>query len=615
MKNILVNKKALGLFLVVFLCSCTNNNGDKTSSSIDSGSSETISTTYDEKVTAVSYNSVSFETYTTYYIDSIGGNDSNTGLNENDAFKSISKANSLILKTKENNPTRILFKAGSEFNEALNVVSFSASEDFPLVLDSYGTENNGYATFKASPYCVNISGDNVRISHFELTNINSDRGFNVYTSKAGATKNIVLKDNFIHDINFNFENGLPTSYQGKNNAPETIDISIVSPSDVTPNTRYIYQMGGIYFNAGTSSVTGPSWFENVYIENNKIEKVSRVGIFFDSQWVKRPGIDWGNNTYINDEKGWYPSKNVNIRNNKFNYTGGDAAVVLGCNGGVMEYNTCYNAQYLGRGGYYTAGLWIHSTINYVIQYNEAAYTHLLNGSGDGQGFDIDMSCKNIIFQYNYSHHNDGGGILLCTNSSPMTIYNEDGTPVRDDDGLPHREKRLIWGPVTIRNNVFADNGGATFETSDALNDLTIHNNTIVMPGESGNEKLIANGSFVNNVLGNNMKFFNNIVYLRKERNIDSGVSHFLNPAFSNNCFYHFNATSLEAFPLDDSNYFFDPKLTSEEAKSGYENAKEFMSQNSDILNKGKVLERMNKYDFNGKNCEEKLYLGAFCEVK
>lgn len=587
-------------------CSPTSSSGD-----LSFSHDEEIS--YDGLVSPTKYNDVSLDLYTTYYVDSLGGDDSNSGLEVSKPVQSLSKVESII-KNSDGTPTRILFKSGTSYSETFNVTSIHATKDCPLLISSYGEENNGYATFTASPYCINLSGSNVRISNLEISNKDAQRGINVYTSVAGACENIVLENNYIHDINFDFENGLPAAYQGKGLTPKDVDISEISTSSITPNSRYIYQCAGIYLNASTAKIIGPSWFENIYISNNRFERVSRVGVFFDSQWVKRPGVDWGYNTYISDEKGWYPAKNVNIENNYLNYIGGDGVVVLGADGGVMEYNTCYNAQYLGRGAFYSAGLWCHSTINYVIQYNEAAYTHLVNGSGDGEGFDIDISCKNITFQYNYSHHNDGGGILLCTNSNVMTIYHDDGTPVRDEDGLPHREKRYIWGPVTIRNNVFADNGGTVFETSDALKDLSIYNNTIVMPGASGDEKLISHGSFANNVLCTGLSFRNNIVYMREKRTIDSGISHFADPIFDNNLFYNFEDDFLSIFPLTNS-YSFNPGITSNEARGGYENVKDFMCSNDQIQNKGSLINSMNRYDLNGVDCNKKPYLGAFSTSK
>jgi len=72
----------------------------------------------------------------------------------------------------------------------------------------------------------------------------------------------------------------------------------------------------------------------------------------------------------------------------------------------------------------------------VMQYNETAYTWLAHGSADGQGLDVDIACKNTLVQYNYVHHNKGGGILLCN----IATGDHSGT--------------------IIRNNIFYKNEGA-----------------------------------------------------------------------------------------------------------------------------------------------------------
>ena len=37
----------------------------------------------------------------------------------------------------------------------------------------------------------------------------------------------------------------------------------------------------------------------------------------------------------------------------------------------------------------------------------------MKGQKDGQAFDSDGFCRNTVFQYNYSHDNDGGFMLIC----------------------------------------------------------------------------------------------------------------------------------------------------------------------------------------------------------
>lgn len=61
-----------------------------------------------------------------------------------------------------------------------------------------------------------------------------------------------------------------------------------------------------------------------------------------------------------------------VRGNNISYVGGDSIVLLATDGGWIENNVSYHANYVGRGGYYNAGIWPHSCKNVVMQYNEAA---------------------------------------------------------------------------------------------------------------------------------------------------------------------------------------------------------------------------------------------------
>ena len=108
-----------------------------------------------------------------------------------------------------------------------------------------------------------------------------------------------------------------------------------------------------------------------------------------------------------------------------------------------------------------------------------------------------MGNCNVLFQYNYAHHNEGGGILLCSNGQEMPVYDENGNLVLDDEfHLPVMEFKAIWENVTVRNNVFADNDCAVFTFSDVLKNLQIVNNTVVLKGEAANEKLTDVNGFI-----------------------------------------------------------------------------------------------------------------------
>lgn len=533
--------------------------------------------------------------YQTYYFDSVNGDDANNGLFANAPKKSVAEANRIISSCTQETPTKILFKAGSRYTETLKVVSFRAKKESPLLIGVYGqTPENQYATFSASPYCVEVSGSNVRVSGLELTCPTANRGFYVYTSEAGAMSNVVLKNNYLHDINFLWDD------LTEGNRPEDVDFDTVDPEAVCSNARYTYQNSAIYFTASTSSTQGASWFENVWIEQNEIERVARAGIFINSDWVRRPGINWGHNNYLDDQTGWYPHKNFNVINNDISYVGGDGIVAIAVDGGFIQGNTSYHAQYLGRSGYYSAGIWCHSSKNLVFQYNEAAYTHMANGSGDGQGFDIDIANQNILFQFNYSHHNEGGGILLIN----APTYNADGEKYYTD-----------WKNVTIRNNVFADNDRTAFHIQGKVEKLFVENNTIVIPGTNGEQGIIKSNPHVDNTAtGKDWVFSNNIFYLRNKRTSKFEIDFCPNAEFSNNIFYNFEdnfLTNKVKNYLDC--YTFNPQLSVTEAMPGIDNMVQFSPSESGCFTSGGVLGMLLTSDYAGNFAVGKRYIGAFCE--
>jgi hypothetical protein len=91
----------------------------------------------------------------------------------------------------------------------------------------------------------------------------------------------------------------------------------------------------------------------------------------------------------------------------------------------------------------------------LLQLNEAALTHT---TLDGQGFDADYNSRNTLFQYNYSHDNEGGFMLICSPGQ------------RDQDNVGN------LGTI-VRYNISRDDRARIFHLSAAA-DTTVHDNAI-----------------------------------------------------------------------------------------------------------------------------------------
>lgn len=558
--------------------------------------------------------------YTAYYVDSVGGNDANDGLSADKAKASLTAANAIIASVESNVPTKVLFKAGTEYRGTLRVGSYSAKKESPLILSVYGeTEQSRYAKIVCgeAENCIELKGDNVRISRFECTSEGGEgyRGLYAKTDKKGASSNIVVNENWFHDFSFR----MPKMPEGMTLPTDETNLSSNVTTALDP--LYARDCGGIIFEADTPAAKGPSWYENVWLDDNIIERVSRTGIWFNSYWAQRPGMDWGRNPYYDDETNYYPHYNIQIRRNAISYTGGDGCVLLAARNSFLEGNTCYHAQVLGRNAIPNAGLWIHSCTDTVFQYNEAAYTHFRS---DGQGFDIDIGCSNILFQYNYSHHNEGGGLLCCNTKTWIVEYDKNGEMVLDEDGCPvQKEVAGDWHNVVVKNNVFADNRWADMIFSGKVDDIRFENNTIIKSGKKGDRGIvIETKDFEIGIPGKNWTIGNNIFYARQP--LVNGDYQFLMDDFStkggykleDNVYYGFSEeveTALKGFG-ESALRKIDPKFTDGESKLGFANAYQLKANNPEIYTGAKRLPLALKYDFKGIDATGLFYYGAFAKL-
>jgi len=157
---------------------------------------------------------------------------------------------------------------------------------------------------------------------------------------------------------------------------------------------------------------------------------------------------------------------------------------------------------------YAAGIWPFDSDDTVVQFNEVSG---MKGTKDGQGFDSDYLCRRSVFQYNYSHDNEGGFFLIC---APGRSYNED---------------------TVIRYNISQNDGlnsARVFHISGAKK-TKIYNNTIYVGLKQDLPLLLFNdwdgGS------ARDTYFYNNIFYVDGRVTYDFGKSQ--NTVFENNVFY------------------------------------------------------------------------------
>lgn len=409
---------------------------------------------------------------TTYYLDSVDGDDGNDGTSPESAWKSLN-----MVDQKEFQPgDRILFRTGSQFYGRFHPLG-SGTAEAPITIDIYdgdavGAEAGERAAIHGEgKYTHVIFLENMEywnINNLEITNQGTDHnslraGVNVEISRPGVYNGIHLNNLFVHDVT-----GTLTGKDKRN--------------------------GGIYFavNADKAAIEGETArFNDILIENCYVRDVSRTGISVGWSAMGTEMNGYGG-IIPQDMQDKYFHTNVVIRNNYVQRAGGDGIVPMFCISPLIEYNvadSCSQNTADNPNAMYNAGIWPWRCEDALFQFNEVFGTKL---NGDGQAFDCDFS-RGTIYQYNYSHDNEGGFMLVCQGESLDSIirYN-----VSQNDG------RSLFMLSNTNEAVFYNN---TFIVSDADIDsghggsATMYNNIFYFTGEAGNKNWGSNTRYNNNL--------------------------------------------------------------------------------------------------------------------
>lgn len=393
-----------------------------------------------------------------YHVDSQSGDDARDGLSPATAWRTLDRVNANVFRPGD----RLLFKSGSRLSGQLAPRGSGTITDGKLIPITIGKYGDG------PPPRVDGEGQvldtlllrNVEfweVSDLEITNLGTNRvpwrtGVRVVSDGFGTMRHIHLRNLFVHDVN--------------------------------GDLRKEQEGCGIYFESRGSN---QSRFDDLLIENCHVVRADRNGI------CQRNGAR-------------ARSTRVVIRGNLLEDIGGDGIKLWGTNGGLIESNVVRGGRM--RCDDYAAGIWPFDCDDTLIQCNEVSG---MKGTKDGQGFDSDYRCRRSVFQYNYSHDNEGGFFLIC---APGNSYCE-GTVIRynisQNDGI---------------------NSARVFHISGAKH-TQIYNNTIYIGPKQDLPLLLFtewNGGNASNTV-----FRNNIFYVDGRVTYDLGKSQ--HTVFDNNVFF------------------------------------------------------------------------------
>jgi hypothetical protein len=389
-----------------------------------------------------------------YFIDGDAGNDTNSGLAPDQAWQSLSQVNAQVFRSGD----KISFKAGTHYRGRL-APQGSGDASRPIILGMYGAgpkpRIDGEGKYPDAVLLRNI--EFWEVHDLEVTNLGPDRqpgrtGVRILSEGSGTMHHIHLNNLEVHDVN----------------------------GDLHKRTEGC----GIFFES-----KGSSCFDDLLIEDCHVVRTDRNGICQKGDRRAR-------------------SLHVVIRGNLLEDIGGDGIKVWGSNGALVEHNVVRGCRI--RAPDAAAGIWPWDSDDTVIQFNEVSGA---KGNQDGEGFDSDYLCRRSIFQYNYSHDNEGGFMLIC---SPGDSYCED---------------------TIIRYNISQNDGMGSsriFNFGGGSNRTSIYNNVIFV-GPDKKLPLLTCGPW-NGGNPKNVHFSNNIFYVEGTVRYEWGQSK-NDFSFEDNVFY------------------------------------------------------------------------------
>jgi len=382
----------------------------------------------------------------TYYVDCSAGTDGDGS--QSSPWNNLDKVNNTTFAA----GSSILFKRGTTCAGTLWPKG-SGSAGNPNVIDAYGTGAQPHIQATCADDGVYLYNQeyweirNLEVSNDCGTVSNNRRGIHIQLEDYGTGTYYRVLNNTVHDVA-----GDPNSD---------------SPKDT----------GGIIFRVTGSSVQ--TKFSDVVVEGNTIYTTDRSGINMSSAWWCRAAAN------CSSGQAYYTWDPFTIRNNTLYDIGGDGIVLQYASGSLVEYNVLHDAQ--ARSNRCNAGIWPWNADDVTFQYNEVYLVRLTNSTCDGQGFDIDYGTARTTTQYNYSHDNEGGFLLVCGPSTNGTL------------------------DAVARYNISQNDKKHVFHISGkAVTNAKVYNNTVYVPS-GNNATIVEEGDW--NGYPTSLYFYNNIFYI------------------------------------------------------------------------------------------------------
>ncbi|GAA0752567.1 discoidin domain-containing protein [Clostridium sartagoforme] len=514
-----------------------------------------------------------------YYISSLNGNNSNDATTEDKAWETLDKLDDVKLQPGD----RVLLESGSVFNGFIHLKDVSGTKENPIEITKYGgdikpvingngegvwyqdyvqpMDNSGHRSKGyVSSTILLYDTDFIKINNLEITNKSNDFDYLSESDKvaqrmdrtgvAGIAKNggtmeyIHLENLSIHDVDGNI--------QDKHMNNGGIQMNVLKPDN--------------------EDKTGIARYQDILIKGCHVKDVSRAGIVVGYTYNHAKF----NGTAISDdviEK--YGHTNVLIEENYVQNSGNDALVVMYAYRPIVQGNVSDKAgvdmleySYWQN---FCAAIWPWKTKDAIFQYNEAFDT-IGQNNGDGQAWDIDWS-DGTIYQYNYSHNNGGGAMLICLNEAYNGIFRYN---------ISQNDLKCL---ITFQGNPLAK----------------VYNNVFYVGGDLATR--IHHPATGNKDSGSGY-LANNIFYNISTENPNDPWEPSNNKTFTNNLYYGYNSTPrTDKFAITEDPKFINPGSAPTETISKAHDLSAFsgykVSEDSPVVNAGVYISGAPDKDFFG----------------
>lgn len=445
-----------------------------------------------------------------YYISSLNGDNGNDATTEDKAWETLDKLVGVDLQPGD----RVLLESGSVFNGFIHLKDVSGTKENPIEITKYGGEakpiingdgegvwyqdyvqpmdNSGHRSKGyVSSTVLLYDTDFIKINNLEITNKSDDfdylsasdkvsarmdrTGVAAIAKNGGTMESIYLEDLYIHDVDGNI--------QDKHMNNGGIQMNVSKPDN--------------------ESETGIARYDDIVIRGCHVKDVSRAGIVMGYTYNHGKF----NGAAIDDETvKKYGHTNILIEENYVQNSGNDAICVM------YSYRPLIQKNVSDRAGVdmleysywqnFCATIWPWKCKDAIFQNNEAFDT-IGQNNGDGQAWDIDWS-DGTVYQYNYSHNNGGGAMLICLNEAYNGVFRYNISQNDLNSLITFQGNPL----AKIYNNVFYVDGDR---------ETRIHH---PQPGKRGGQGYLANNIFYNISTGNpndewepgNQQFTHNLYY-------------------------------------------------------------------------------------------------------